>query len=158
MILTAGVLAAADPVGNISFNLVEAGPFMANEQALEPYNGTLPKDRVIRKEYKGGGKCFVLHARAILATVDLKEVKAVKDSQGAPALSIKLKPEAAKKFQTFTRNNIGKKLAIVINHKVVMAPVIRDVMGEALMVHGHFTEEELTAITRQLSAAVKAAK
>lgn len=52
------------------------------------------------------------------------------------SLNIKLKDKSSKKFRQITEENVGKKLAIVIGNKVVMAPVLRDPITNGRMTVG----------------------
>ena len=62
---------------------------------------------------------------------------------GYPAVGIKLSSDGAVKFAGITRNNIGRRLAILLDGKVQSAPVIRDAIttGDAVIT-GRFTIEE----------------
>ncbi len=41
-------------------------------------------------------------------------------------LNIKLKDYATEKFKEITTKNVGKKIAVIIDNKVVLAPIVRD--------------------------------
>lgn len=49
------------------------------------------------------------------------------------SLNIKLKESAALRFKEFTTENVGKRLAFIIDKKVVMAPVIRDPITSGML-------------------------
>lgn len=48
------------------------------------------------------------------------------DGKKAYALNIKLKKSATEKFKTITKENVGKRIAMIIDKKVVMAPILKD--------------------------------
>jgi preprotein translocase subunit SecD len=50
----------------------------------------------------------------------------VLDGKKAYALNIELTKSAAKLFKTVTEENVGKRIAMIIDNNVVMAPVLRD--------------------------------
>jgi len=60
-----------------------------------------------------------------------------------PIVSLQFNSEGAKKFAEITANNIGKRLAIILDGKVQSAPRIREAIpnGEAVIT-GHFTVEQ----------------
>jgi SecD/SecF fusion protein len=43
-------------------------------------------------------------------------------------------------------NHIGKPVAIIIDGRVVMAPVVRSPIGDSALVTGHFTKAEAERI------------
>jgi len=52
-----------------------------------------------------------------------------------------LSADAAERFSTFTRQNIGNKMAVVLDHAVRMAPEIRNEIRDNGFIEGNFTEE-----------------
>ena len=52
-----------------------------------------------------------------------------------------LSADAAERFSTFTRQNIGNRMAVVLDHTVRMAPEIRNEIRDNGFIEGNFTEE-----------------
>jgi len=52
-----------------------------------------------------------------------------------------LSPEAARRFGPFTQQNIGRNMAIVLDHKVNSAPVINGRIDDRGMIEGSFSEQ-----------------
>src|SRR5204863_466216 len=52
-----------------------------------------------------------------------------------------LSADDAERFSTFTRQNIGNKMAVVLDHEVRMAPEIRNEIRDNGFIEGNFTEE-----------------
>jgi len=73
-------------------------------------------------------------------------------SFGIPDIGLKFRPEGAKRFSKVTGENIGKRLAILLDDKVITAPTIRTAItnGRA-SIQGKFTSEEAQRLARQLS-------
>jgi len=70
------------------------------------------------------------------------------DDNGQPAVSFRLNAIGARKFGEVTKKNIGKPFAIVLDKKVISAPVIQSaITGGSGIISGHFT----TAEARQLA-------
>ncbi len=70
---------------------------------------------------------------------------------GASQVAFVLKPEAAKVFSEFTANHINQYLAIVLDKKVVSAPVIRNAITDGQgVIEGGFTNESANALAVQL--------
>jgi protein-export membrane protein SecD len=80
------------------------------------------------------------------AQVDLQ------NSQG-PAVSFRFDSIGAKRFGDATRENVGKRFAIVLDNKVVSAPVIRDaIIGGSGVISGSFTVQSATDLALLLRA------
>jgi len=72
-----------------------------------------------------GGEWFLVDRIPVISGTDLKTAYTSQDEFGRPAVGFEIKSEKAGKFGDFTYRNIGKRLAIVLEGKVVSAPVIR---------------------------------
>lgn len=90
-----------------------------------------------------GGEWFLLDKIPVITGADLKTAYISQDEFGRPAVGFELKSEAAGKFGDFTMKNIGKRLAIVLEGKVVSAPVIRSRISDRGQITGNFTPEEV---------------
>ncbi len=91
---------------------------------------------------RDGTEWFLLDKVPVITGQDLKTAYVGVDEFGQPAVNFELKSEAAEKFGEFTEKNIGKRLAIVLDNKVVSAPVIRSRISDRGQITGNFTVEE----------------
>ena len=83
----------------------------------------------------------------LLTGADLADARAVFDEFGRPQVSLTFAPEGAKKFEEVTRQNIGKRLAIVLDGRVYTAPVIRQaITGGQAVIEGLSSVEEASEI------------
>ncbi len=75
--------------------------------------------------------------------LETADVRFDQSSFGQPVVSMQLKGEGIKKFADTTRNNVGKRLAIVLDGKVYSAPTINEAIpnGEAV-ISGRFSPDE----------------
>jgi preprotein translocase subunit SecD len=72
---------------------------------------------------------------------------------GNDEVKVTLTKEGAELFSKATRENIGKKLAVVSGGKVLMAPVVRmEISGGALMISGNFSAQEVQEIASLLAS------
>jgi protein-export membrane protein SecD len=70
-----------------------------------------------------------------------------------PYVLISFNSEGAKRFEKITGENVGKRLAIILDEKVFSAPVIREkISGGAATIEGRFTIEE----AKELAAVLRA--
>jgi preprotein translocase subunit SecD len=79
---------------------------------------------------------------------------------GTWQVNFTLSPEAARRFGPFTQQNIGRNMAIVLDHKVNSAPVINGRIDDSGMIEGNFSQEsahELALVLRAgaLPASIK---
>ncbi len=69
-----------------------------------------------------------------------------------PAVGFVLDDRGAELFSTLTKANINNALAIVVDGKVVSAPIIRAALGKQGMITGKFTEQEAADLAAALRA------
>ena len=73
------------------------------------------------------------------------------DEAGRRAVEFELQEEGAQLFAEYTRNNVGRQFAIVLDGEIVSAPVIRSaITGGRGQISGSFTQSEVTALVTVL--------
>ena len=71
----------------------------------------------------------------------------------ASSINVTLSEGGAKIFEAVTRNSIGKRIAIMVDGKVISAPVVRDkISGGKVQITGSFSQQEAEAIAKKLNA------
>jgi preprotein translocase subunit SecD len=75
---------------------------------------------------------------------DLKTARVEKGRLGEPVIGFSLTPEGAPKFGELTGNNVKRQLAIVLDNKVVSAPVINSRIDDKGIIEGSFTQQQAT--------------
>lgn len=106
--------------------------------------------------YQGRSDTNVLNIQktVLLDETALKSVKADKDGLNQPVLAITLTDAGAKKFAEITRQNLHKRLAIVINGQLCEAPVIQsEISGGKIQITGSFTKQEVKDLAKKISDA-----
>jgi preprotein translocase subunit SecD len=74
------------------------------------------------------------------------------DAAGHPAVDFTLTSEGRERLAAVTRQNIGKRLALLANGKVLWAPMVRDpITGGKGQISGRFTEAEAEALARDIA-------
>lgn len=127
----------------LSFHLMdETAPFLSSKSGtnfqdsriLGPYN---PRENAyyvvkLRTEIEGDS---LVNAATIV-------------NNSEPAVSFELDSIGARRFAEITRNNVGRPFAIVLDGKVLSAPVIREpIVGGAGVISGNFTLEEANQLS-----------
>jgi preprotein translocase subunit SecD len=127
----------------LEWKLVKSGPFETEEALLKDTNGVVPDDlEVVKGDPKREATGFYLVSKVATVTgKDLRMVRRSQDEFGAPAVAFQLKPDGAARFETVTGENIGKRLAIILDKKVQSAPNINARIGDSGIIQGRFTIE-----------------
>jgi len=97
---------------------------------------------------------YSLEERVALEGQHIKDANLIfSQENGQPAVSFVLDKEGARLFGEMTKNNIGRQLAIVLDDKVITAPVIRSVIdGGRGEISGSFTVAEANELALLLRA------
>ncbi len=97
-----------------------------------------------------GGTIF-LHIENVLTDKDVTSVNFGRDESGSVAVTIQIEAAAATRLAQATKAHIGKPIAILLDGKVITAPVIRSEISVTARISGKFSNAELT---RMFSALV----
>ncbi|HOF17998.1 MAG TPA: hypothetical protein PK082_03750, partial [Phycisphaerae bacterium] len=87
----------------------------------------------------------------------LLNVYATKDHANQPAVGFELDERGAERFAALTRANIDNALAIVVDGRIVSAPVVKSALGKTGIITGRFTEQEVAALVHNLRAGMQPA-
>lgn len=93
-----------------------------------------------------------------LTGADLRKANVVFDNSSSlgrnqPQIQLQFNAEGTKKFRQITQENIGKRVAIVLDDVVLVAPVVQTAINDGqAVITGSFTVDEATALTTQLNA------
>ena len=86
------------------------------------------------------------------ATWGLARVFADNDQLNEPAVRFVLDARGAELFAALTKANINNAVAIVVDDKIVSAPIIRAALGKTGIITGKFTEQEAADLAAALRA------
>ncbi|MGE5145607.1 MAG: protein translocase subunit SecD [Candidatus Eiseniibacteriota bacterium] len=82
---------------------------------------------------------YVVQRRVMVSGENLVDAQAT-FQEGQPVVSFRFDTLGARRFADVTRNNVGRPFAIVLDGKVISAPVIREpILGGSGIISGHFT-------------------
>ncbi|MBI3404285.1 MAG: protein translocase subunit SecD [Acidobacteria bacterium] len=134
--------------------VVNDAPFASRIDALAQMNGILPagsellplkKQRPLPGQPAPPEESWLLvNRRAIVIGSDLRSATPTQSTRypGRYEVVFQLSNEAAKRFGPFTEQNIGKHLAIILDHKVESYPVINGKIEDSGVIEGNFGQEE----------------
>ena len=75
----------------------------------------------------------------------IARVSFYKDPVGNPSVGLTLTDDGAKAMKKTTSQNLKKRLAIVLNGKVVSAPIIQSTISKEVQISGRFDRDDLLA-------------
>ena len=103
---------------------------------------------------------YVLAETAVVQGDDLVDSQPGFDHQtNAPIISFRFNQSGARKFGTFSKQHVGEPFAIVLDDKVISAPVIREaILGGSGQISGNFTVESANNLAIQLRSGALPAK
>jgi preprotein translocase subunit SecD len=123
----------------------------ARRGRLSPGNEILPSDESGRARAQGG-ESYVVQKRVMISGDMLTDAQATfADNQ--PVVSFKLNSLGGRRFCDVSSENVGKPFAIVLDNKVISAPVIRErICGGSGQISGNFTVQTANDLALLLRA------
>lgn len=137
----------------LEFRLVRANTraFSSRQQAASSLSATEADNfDVMEEEIRDANKnvidrqFWVLERSRVLTGRNLKRADLTTDDFGQPAVAFNLDAEGARKFGDVTAASLGRGLAIVLDNKVISAPVIEARITDRGIIRGSFTVQEVT--------------
>ncbi len=101
-----------------------------------------------------GGRELWLAPGAPVSGADFASARPGHDELGQPAVDFTLTPEGKDRLAALTRENIGRRLVILVDGKAVWAPVIRDEISAGKgQISGRFTPQEVQDLAAEIMSA-----
>ena len=123
----------------LELKLVEAGPFVSEAVATANYGAVLAADLEVLPGNERAAKSqtyYVVRRAASITGRDFKTAYASRDESGHAAVSFNLTAGGAGRFARLTEENVGKRLAIVLDGKVQSAPAIFTRISDSGIIQG----------------------
>src|SRR5690349_16603586 len=138
----------------LTFQLVDQSVSVedARRGRLPPGDEILPGVEEGRARGSSGAGSYVVRKRVMVGGDTLTDAQATFQNN-EPVVSFKFDSVGAKKFGDATRENVGKPFAIVLDNKVISAPVIREpILGGSGIISGSFTVQSASDLALLLRA------
>src|SRR5689334_14636294 len=102
-----------------------------------------PPDSEVLQSQDGQGASYVVQKRSMVSGEDLVGALASFDQQNRePVVSFRFNTRGAQQFGRVTQENVNRPFAIVLDNKVISAPVIREpILGGSGQISGNFTTQ-----------------
>ncbi|HEU4521377.1 MAG TPA: protein translocase subunit SecD, partial [Thermoanaerobaculia bacterium] len=133
----------------LQFRIVEGTPADTQEAALNsvPANlrtdvDVLPGNREDELGRVSGVQYYAVRKSVPVSGRDLKNARVQKGRLGEPVIGFSLTPEGSPKFGDLTGNNVRRQLAIVLDNRIVSAPVINSRIDGEGVIEGSFTQQQ----------------
>ena len=121
--------------------------FDSKEQAEASLAGDANKEALPSREKKADGTTdtawYVVDKAPVINGSDLREARGVPNQQGfGYYVGFSLKPGGSEKFGTWTENNIGNYLAVVLENEIRSVAVVRNKITDSGQIEGNFTQQQ----------------
>ncbi len=133
----------------LQFRLVEGNPGPDVKSTLDsvPQNmknevDVLPGTREDELGRAAGTELYAVRKIIPVSGTDLKNARVQKGRLGEPNVGFSLTPDGGRKFGELTGANVGRRLAIVLDNKVVSAPRINSRIDDQGVIEGSFTTQQ----------------
>jgi preprotein translocase subunit SecD len=129
-------LVEGTPGSDVKSTLASIPPNLQSEVDVLPGTREDELGRVAGVEY------YAVRKTIPVTGTDLKNARVQKGQLGAPNVGFSLTPDGARKFGDLTGANVGRRLAIVLDNKVVSAPSIKSRIDDQGVIEGTFTSQQ----------------
>jgi preprotein translocase subunit SecD len=111
-----------------------------------------PAEGLTEATVAGTTEKVYLHKDVALTAKDVAGAEVTRDGAGNPAVGVTFTEEGTRKFARLTGEHKGKRLAILVEGKVISAPVVNDkIPGGKAEITGRFTREQAEKLARAIS-------
>jgi preprotein translocase subunit SecD len=105
-------------------------------------NSKAPPGYIVLEDDKESDRFYMINKRVMVSGEMLKDASPTFDRNNSPSVSFQLSALGGKKFGRVTGKHIGRAFAIVLDGKVVSAPVIQSQIFSSGQITGNFSTQE----------------
>jgi preprotein translocase subunit SecD len=138
--------------GQLELKLVEDPVVYTSEtDALSKHGGVLPPGTELvpgKPQTRPGAPAegegwYILSRAPIVTGLDLRSATENRNSSnpGQWVVDFTLSPDGARRFGPFTQQNIGRQMAVVLDHRVQMSAEIKNRIEDSGMIEGDYSQE-----------------
>lgn len=127
---------------DLEFKMVEHHG-SSEDKILDKYDGYLPSDMTIIPSSDGDSRSFYSVSTFPDMTGEyVSDASLSYDEYNRPVVAFKFNSEGAREFRELTGNNIGKRLAIILDGVAICVPNINSEIGGQGIIQGKFSVDE----------------
>ncbi len=137
---------------------VKGGPYQSRDEALAQNNGVLPPGTKLigaasTDQTGRSGGVYVVARTPVVRGPDIRDARSQQGQMPSSwETNFVLSQEAAKRFATYTAANVGNRLAIVLDGKVLEAPSIRSQISDQGVIEGAPDQQGASDLALNLKA------
>ncbi len=137
---------------------VRGGPYASREDALAQNNGVLPPGTKLiggptTDSTARSGGVYLVTSNPIVRGPDIRDARPEQGQMpGSWDTAFVLSQDAAKRFSAYTGSHIGQRLAIVLDGKVLEAPVIKGQISDNGVIEGAASQQDANDLALNLKA------
>ena len=132
----------------LGFQMVDISTTALEAQA----SGRIPPGSEILPSVAEDGELYLVRKQVLISGDMVDDARPAFGQNNDPVVSFKLNPTGGARFGRITAQNIGRPFAIVLDGKVISAPVIRDQIFSEGQISGSFSIEESDELALLLRA------
>jgi preprotein translocase subunit SecD len=144
----------------LEFKIVQDGPYPSREAALAAHGGVLPPDTQLlpgqpeSSDTTGGEVWYIVNQITAITGRDLSPdgAQPSQDENGRPDILFNLTRDGASRFGEVTGANVNKRLAIVLDNRVISAPNIETQITDRGRITGSFTVQQASDLALVLNS------
>jgi preprotein translocase subunit SecD len=133
---------------------VKDGPFPSRDAALAQHGGVLPLNtKLVRALPRGGGQgeeWYLVAKNPVIRGTEMRNARAGTDEFRKWETDFTLSQDAGRRFGTFTEQNIGNRLAVVMDNNIVSVATIQSRIEDSGRITNLGSEEEAVDLSRYL--------
>ena len=107
---------------------------------------TQPGAGLVEAEVQGSSQKIYMRSSAVVTGADVTGARAVDAGGGRYSVGVAFSAAASNRLAESTKIHIGKPVAIVLNGRVISAPIVRSIIRDSAVISGSFTKEEADRI------------
>jgi len=142
-------IAMIGKVAQLGFHIVNDNP----TDLKEALSGNVKKGYLLKYIKKEENEPILIEEKTSLSGETIENAWVDYDTTGfgQPHISLKFKPSGSKQFGRITRDNVNKRLAILLDEDVISAPNINEpILGGNAQISGQFSYEEASLLSLAL--------
>ncbi len=144
----------------LELKIVQDGPYPSREAALGAHGGILPPDTQLlpgqpeSSDNTSGEVWYIVDQIPAITGRDLSPggAQPSQDENGRPDILFNLTRDGAARFGQVTAANVNKRLAIVLDNRVISAPVIETQITDRGRITGSFTVQQASDLALVLNS------
>jgi preprotein translocase subunit SecD len=114
--------------------LVDAGPFPDAASAEEHYRPSIPTHIELLSDNEGS--VYAMDRTLSVSGRLLRDAYSSRDENGRPAVGFSFNPEGGRRFGQLTEQNVGRSLAVVLDHRVQSVARIETRISDSGIIRG----------------------